>query len=128
MNALDEGMKAFERVASTAERVGIPTATFAIGATTVGLSAKVPIEILPWLGTGLILASLGTYIWLTARSTIKVQLPPPPIPTELQAQLDWMRTQIDTQNTWIRNLAQRQAFGPETEEAEQSKPERPGIP
>jgi hypothetical protein len=99
----DRLAQTFERVASTTERVGIPAATFAIGAIAVMVSSNQPkIWILPWLGTALILSALGTYIWLTSRSTIRVQLPPPPIPVELQEQLLWMREQVEQQNKWTR--------------------------
>ena len=94
----DRLTRSFERVASTTERVGIPAATFAIGAIALIVSAYVTrVWILPWLGTALILAALGTYIWLTSRSTVCVQLPPPPIPVELQDQLRWMRDQVQRQ-------------------------------
>ncbi len=96
-------LQTFERVASTTERVGIPAATFAIGAIALIVSAYVTtLWVLPWLGTGLILAALGTYVWLTSRSTVRVQLPPPPIPVELQEQLSWMREQVQQQNEWTR--------------------------
>ena len=36
----DRIARSFERVASTTERVGIPAATFAIGALVIGLNAK----------------------------------------------------------------------------------------
>ena len=99
----DRFARSFERVASSTERVGIPAATFAVGAIALIVSAYVTIVwILPWLGTALILAALGTYVWLTSRSTIRVQLPPPPIPVELQEQLRWMRGQVDEQNRWMR--------------------------
>src|SRR3954451_10338453 len=103
-NAFEDRLaRSFERVASTTERVGIPAATFAIGAIALIVSAyETNIWILPWLGTALILAALGTYIWLTSRSTIRVQLPPPPIPVELQEQLRWMREQLEGQNIWTR--------------------------
>jgi|SRR5882724_4646684 hypothetical protein len=103
----------FEHVANVAERVGIPIATFAAGAITLWLSSKATIPQLPWLGTVLILASLATYIWLTARSTIRVQSPPAPIPVELQQQLDWMREQIDGHNQWLRVIAQGKENGSE---------------
>jgi len=96
----------FEHVANIAERVGIPVATFAAGAITLWLSSKSSIPQLPWLGTVLILASLATYVWLTARSTIRIQSPPAPISSDLKEQLDWMREQIDTHNQWLRLMAQ----------------------
>jgi hypothetical protein len=98
----DRLTKAFEGVATTAERVGIPVATFALGAITIGISSRVQISILPWLGTGLILASLVTYVWLTSRSTIRVLSPPPPIPVDLKEQLEWMREELSRQNRWLR--------------------------
>ena len=97
--------KQFGQVTDIVERVGIPVATFAAGAITLWLSSKTSLAQLPWLGTGLILASLATYVWLTARSTVKVQSPPAPIPVELQEQLDWMRNQIDIHNQWLRTTA-----------------------
>src|SRR3977135_2194204 len=93
----DRLTKTFEKVATTAERVGIPISTFAVGAITIGISSRVQISILPWLGTGLILASLATYVWLTSRSTIRVESPPPPIPLELKEQIDWMRDELTAQ-------------------------------
>lgn len=98
--------EAFERVAKTAERVGIPIATFAVGAVTLWLSTlskMANITVLPWLGSALILASLATYVWLTERSTIRVQSPTAPIPTELKEVMDWMRGEIEKQGDWARN-------------------------
>lgn len=106
--ALDRAARAFERVASTTERVGIPVATFAVGAVTIFLSTIVPINILPWLGAALILASLGTYLWLTARSTIKMESPPRPIQGELKDVIDWMMGEI----TESRNSARDQVATP----------------
>jgi hypothetical protein len=102
--------QSFERVATTTERVGIPAATFAIGSTALIVSALPygkEVWVLPWLGATLILAALVTYIWLTARSTIRVQLPPPPIPVELQEQLQWMRDQIEKLNASIIDLTRQ---------------------
>src|SRR6266478_6386563 len=90
--------KTFEHVAGVTERVGIPAATFSLGAIAVIGGGYYKFEILTWLGTALVLVALLTYIWLTSRSTVKVQLPPPPIPVELQEQLVWMRQQVETQN------------------------------
>jgi len=101
----DRLARSFERVASTTERVGIPAATFAIGAIALVVSAyETRVWILPWLGTALILAALGTYVWLTSRSTVRVQLPPPPMPLELQDQLRWMREQVQQQAEWTRTI------------------------
>jgi len=107
-NIEDRIAGSFERVATTAERVGIPVATFAIGAVAIGIASQAHLEILTWLGTALILASLGTYVWLTSRSTIRVQLPPPPIPTELEEQLRWLREQVEQHNSWMRGVLERQ--------------------
>ncbi len=100
---LDKLAEITKKVASTAERVGIPIATFAVGAVTLWLSTIIKLPVVPWLGAALILASLGTYIWLTGRFTIKVQSPPPPIPVELREIMDWMRKEIEKQNEWARS-------------------------
>ena len=95
--------RSFERVATTKERVGIPAATFAIGAVSLIVSPHyTAVWILPWLGAALIFAALATYVWLTSRSTIRVQLPPPPMSVELQGQLLWMRDQVQEQTVWTR--------------------------
>lgn len=98
--------RAFGHVASTAERVGIPVSTFAAGVITLALGTYKAVPIATWLGASLVLAALGTYVWLTSRSTLRVQLPPPPIPTELQLQLQWMREQVEKQNDWARTTIQ----------------------
>lgn len=98
---------ALYKVASTTERFGIPATTFAAGAVTLIISTRSNIVSLPWLGTTLILASLATYIWLTSRSTVRVQLPPPPIPVELKEQLDWMRRQLTSQDVWMKTQLDR---------------------
>ena len=100
----DRATRTFERVVTITERVGIPVATFAMGALTLGISTQfAEIPQLPWLGTILMLASLVTYVWLTARSTIKVQPPPAPIPIELKELIDWMKEEISKQNEWKRS-------------------------
>lgn len=96
-------MRPFERVSTTKEPVGIPACTFASGAVALIVSPHyTTVWILPWLGAALISAALGTYVWLTSRSTIRVQLPPPPIPVELQGQILWMRDQVEQQTVWTR--------------------------
>jgi hypothetical protein len=83
------------------------------------------VPILPWLGTALILAALGTYVWLTARSTSRVQLPPRPIPTELQEVLVWMREQMEEQINWERKNLERAFFrekDPQSEGSSLSSP------
>lgn len=106
--SIDErAVDTFERVASTAERVGIPVATFTIGACILAVSAyyannQESNPFLVWTGVGLILSSLMTYIWLTERSTIKVQTPPVSTSKELNDIMEWMKNEITTQNKWLR--------------------------
>ena len=101
--AIEERLtKAFERVASTAERVGIPAATFAAGAIALFLSTRSQIQVLPWVGAALILGALGVYAWLTARSTVKVEPPPRPIAQEVTIELEWLRSEIAKNNKWLR--------------------------
>ncbi len=101
----ERATEAFERVASTAERVGIPVATFACGAVTLFLSSQVgqTVPQLSWLGVLLIIASLGTYIWLTARSTSRVPVQATPVPEELKEVIEWMKNEISKQNEWNRD-------------------------
>jgi hypothetical protein len=107
-NIEDRITAAFERVVTTAERVGLPIATFAVGAWAIFLSDRTQIAVLPWLGVTLILASLAAYVWLTARSTIKVQSPPPPIPSELKELMEWMVNEITIQAKWARARLEEQ--------------------
>jgi len=105
----------FQREISAAERVGIPAATFALGALVLYLTTYMQLWILPWVGALLIFASLGTYIWLTARSTQKVRSLPPPIPKELHEQLAWLRVMVE-----------RLAFDKEDEFTQQLAKMKPG--
>lgn len=109
-NPLDKRIAdTFERVATTTERVGIPVGTFAAGMLVLLFSSQVDIPLLPWIGASLILAALGTYIWLTERSTTKAQLPPPPIPSEIDKLLNWMKEEQTIQNEWMRKMIQQSA-------------------
>lgn len=104
----EKAAESFERVATTTERVGIPVATFTIGACVLGISAFYAKEqqinpILIWTGVGLILSSLFTYIWLTERSTTKVITPPPSTPQEMKDIIEWMQNEITSHNQWLRN-------------------------
>jgi hypothetical protein len=102
-DSADVLVRPFERVSTTRERVGVPACTFAIGAVALIVSPHyAAVWLLPWIGAALIFAALGTYVWLTSRSTIRVQLPPPPIPVELQGQILWMRNQVQQQTEWTR--------------------------
>lgn len=91
----------FGKIAGTAERVGLPVATFTIGAIAVIWSTQVQISILPWLGGFLIVTSLVTYVWLTARSTARVQPVQPGVPSDLKDQLDWMRERLNAHDNWM---------------------------
>ena len=95
----DRLSKTFDRVASTTERVGIPIATFAIGAITLGMSYSRNLSLLAWLGTGLIVLAFASYVWFTTRSSIRL---PAPLPLELKEQINWMRQEISVQNKWLR--------------------------
>lgn len=100
---IDKVTQAIDRVATTAERVGIPATTFALGAVAIIVRGFYPApDILTWLGTGLVLSALLTYVWMHARSTVQVHSPPPPIPPELNDQLKWMRDQLEKSATWNR--------------------------
>ena len=102
----DSQTSTFDRVVSTVERVGIPVATLALGAMALWMSPVVQIPVLPWIGATLILAALATYVWLTSRSTLRVQSPPAPLSAELVEMLEWMRGEISKQNEWARRQAQ----------------------
>ena len=96
--------RAWEQIVSTAERVGVPIATFGVGAWAIFIaSARPELGLVVWLGSGLILASLGVYVWLTARGTMKAP-PPPPIEMsdEMMKMLTWMREEISKQQAWAR--------------------------
>jgi len=94
----------FDRVVTTAERVGIPIATFGVGTWAIFFSVSGQVPVLAWLGAVLILASLGTYVWLTARSTIAVPSPPPPLPPEFTELLRWMRHELEREREWARSV------------------------
>ena len=73
-NAGDKIAAQFEKVAGVAERVGIPIATFAVGAIVLFLSAATTygkeITVLPILGAILIVTALGTYVfWVFSLSS-----------------------------------------------------------
>jgi len=93
----------FDHFVSTAERVGIPVVTAASGAYTLYITPTSNIAILPWLGAALILAALATYVWLTARTTVRIKSPPEPVSQELTETLAWMREEISAQNRWARS-------------------------
>jgi hypothetical protein len=94
----------FDHFVTTVERVGIPLATAAMGAYVLYVSPGSPITVLPYVGTALILAALATYVWLTARTTVKVPSPPAPLAPEVVALLAWMQKEISMQNQWARSL------------------------
>jgi hypothetical protein len=95
----------FDRIVTTAERVGVPIATFALGAAVLLTSPMLAIPVLPWLGAVLVLAALATYVWLTARSTVRVETPTPPLPDEVRELLVWMQEEMRRQNEWARSRA-----------------------
>ena len=110
----DRPIAAVERLAGAADRYGIPGVTFAVGAVALLLPAifekvsaqgKVA-EILPWLGTGLMIAALLTYIWQTWRSTTRVHTTPPAIPSEFSELMNRMLEKIDQKDAW-----QKEIFG-----------------
>jgi len=96
--------KSLRIFAVLADRYGIPVATFACGAIAIVHSINnTELKMLPWLGTFLILASLSTYIWQTSRSTIKKQMPPPPIQKELKEILAWMKVELQEEHNFYRS-------------------------
>lgn len=116
-------VNALDRIVTTVERVGIPVATFAMGAWALFISTTVQLAVLPWLGAALILASLLTYVWLTARSTIKVTSPPPPVARELAETLAWMRDELGRQHEWARQReSARRQLGPGMGQASSTLP------
>ncbi|MHC4249677.1 MAG: hypothetical protein ACYS9X_11180 [Planctomycetota bacterium] len=101
-DVLSRGVQAFERIASTTERVGIPVGTFAIGSIAVlvapFLGARIDTAVgstVAWIGLALIVCALLAYVWLTSRFTTKVQQPPPPLQPELKDMIEWMKLQIE---------------------------------
>jgi len=101
----DRAIAAVEKVAGIADRYGVPLVTFAVGtvALLIPASGKVA-EILPWLGTGLIIAALLTYIWQTWRSTTRVQSTPPSIPTEFIVLMNQLLEKIDEKDKWQNDI------------------------
>jgi hypothetical protein len=89
-----------DRVATTAERFGAPTATLAVGASLIIFGATRPTlgELVP-VGAALMLAALGVYVWLTQRSTTRL---PPVVPEELMQELRWLHREMSDQNHWFR--------------------------
>jgi len=108
-NAGDKIAAQFEKVASVTERVGIPIATFTVGAIVIFLSATYGknINVLPILGAILIVAALGTYIFFTWRSTVRVYGDPPPIPEELAKELLWIRNELSMRNAIPQELREQ---------------------
>jgi hypothetical protein len=92
----------FDHVVSTAERVGIPIATFGMGAWALFFSTTTTMPALAWVGGALIVAALATYVWLTERTTIRVQSPPSPLQPELVQLLEWMQYEVSRQAHWAR--------------------------
>lgn len=101
----DRVIAAVEKVAGAVDRYGVPAVTFAVGAVALYYPAKdEAAKILPWLGTGLIIASLLTYIWQTWRSTTRVLPIPPSIPTEYLQLMDRLFQKVDENDKWQKDL------------------------